>query len=74
MSRAKLKRAQTLFQFHDSQSLYVREQLEENQGKHMILRDQYEDLLCEQKYHDHAVKLAAQKLKNLENAYKNHRR
>ena len=53
-------------QYHKSQSLYVRKQLEENQGKQMILREQYEDLLGEQKYHE----LAVQKMQNMDNACK----
>ena len=65
-SKAKSKRAATLLQYHKSQSLYVRKQLEENQGKQMILREQYEDLLCEQKYHE----LAVQKMQNMDNACK----
>ena len=67
VSKAKLN---TLFKLHDSQSLIVHKQLKENQGKQMILRDQYEDLLCEQKYHDDAMKLVMQKLQKMDNDYK----
>ena len=55
---------------HDSKSLSIRKQCEEHQDKQMILHDQGEDLLCEQKYHDHAMKLATQKLQKMDNAYK----
>ena len=67
VSKAKLN---TLFKFLDSQSLIVHKQLKENQGKQMILRNQYEDLLCEQKYHDDAMKLVTQKLQKMDNDYK----
>ena len=66
LSNANLKKARDLFQMHDSKSLSIRKQCEEHQDKQMILHDQGEDLLCEQKYHE----LAVQKMQNMDNACK----
>ena len=56
-----------MYAYFHTKSLSIRKQCEDKQ---MILHDQGEDLLCEQKYHDHAMKLATQKLPKMDNAYK----
>ena len=70
LSNANLKKARDLFQMHTSKSLSIRKQCEEHQDKQMILHDQGEDLLCEQKYHDDAMNFVTQKLQKMDNAYK----
>jgi len=65
-----VKKTRDLFQMHASKSLSIRKQCEEHQDKQMILHDQGEDLLCEKKYHDDAMKLVTQKLQKMDDAYK----